>query len=209
MRALVIFCHPRRSSFNGAILDRVTRHLSTAGAETRVRDLYRDGFPPALTEAEWICYEDEATNTDPVRSDVDDLRWCDTLIFIYPTWWYGLPAVLKGWLDRVLVPGVAFQMPATDGGDIAPGLTNIRRLAAFTTCGASRWLTLFVGAPGKRTILRGLRLVCARGCRTYFAAHYLMDSSTPDTRAAHLARIDRRMAKLLRITPASSFKATT
>ncbi|WOI58342.1 NAD(P)H-dependent oxidoreductase [Palleronia sp. LCG004] len=208
MRALVIFCHPRRDSFNGAVLDRVMEHLTDAGAEIRVRDLYRDGFTPQLTEAEWTGYENDVTNTAPVQSDVDDLRWCTALIFVYPTWWYGLPAVLKGWLDRVLLPGVAFHMPSSEGRDIAPGLTHIRHLAVFTTCGASRWLTLFVGAPGKRTILRGVRLLCARRCRTQFAAHYLMDSSTPATRAAHLARIDRRMAKLLRGDRASAHVAT-
>jgi hypothetical protein len=77
----------------------------------RLRDLYAEGFDPVLSAREHEIYEDEAINRDPVASHCDDLAWCDTLIFVYPTWWYGLPAMIKGWLDRVLVPGVAFLMP--------------------------------------------------------------------------------------------------
>ena len=113
------------------------------------------------------------------------------------TWWYGLPAILKGWLDRVLLPDVAFLMPKNDGENIRPGLTHITRMGVFTTCGASRWLTFTVGAPGKRTLLRGLRLLCAKRCKTAFAAHYLMDSSTPQSRAKHLARVERSLTKLI------------
>ncbi len=125
-----------------------------------------------------------------------DLEWCDALIFVYPTWWYGLPAMLKGWLDRVLVPGVAFRLPGPEGGNIAPGLTHIRTLGVFTTGGASRWLTALMGAPGKRTLLRGVRSVCARRCRTAFAMHYGMDASTPESRAAHLKQVARKVASL-------------
>jgi hypothetical protein len=70
--------------------------------------------------------------------------------------------MIKGWLDRVLVPGVAFLMPDGQNDDIRPGLTHITRLGVFTTCGASFWLTRMIGAPGKRTILRGVRLICAK-----------------------------------------------
>ncbi|MGB3553630.1 MAG: NAD(P)H-dependent oxidoreductase [Jannaschia sp.] len=196
MRALVVFCHPKEDSFTGEVLRVIRSRLDAAGAEHRVRDLYRSNFSPVLTARELDTYLDEDANTDPVAQDVSDLRWADTLIFVYPTWWYGLPAMLKGWLDRVMVPGVAFVMPK-DGADIAPGLTNITRMGVFTTCGASRWLTAFVGAPGRRTLTRGVRAICARRCRTVFAAHYLMDSSTQASRSAHL---DRVAAKIDRLT---------
>ncbi len=196
MRALVVYCHPRDGSFNAAIRDLVVDKLTRAGAEVRLTDLYKRGFDPILTASEHAGYLDSPANCAPVQADVDDLRWADTLIFVYPTWWYGLPAVLKGWLDRVLLPDVAFLMPDDHNATIRPGLTHIQHLAVFTTCGASRWLTFLVGAPGKRTILRGLRFICAKSCKTYFAAHYLMDSSTPESRAAHLARVARQLDKL-------------
>ena len=197
MRALVVYCHPHAGSFTAAVRDTVLAKLDQAGADVRVHDLYRDGFQPLLTEGEWQGYLDSPANRAPVAMAADDVQWCDTLIFVYPTWWYGLPAMLKGWLDRVLLPDVAFLMPDGVNKTIRPGLTQITRLGVFTTCGASRWLTFLVGAPGKRTLLRGVRLLCAKGCKTAFAAHYLMDSSTDASRAAHLARVGRAMDKLI------------
>ncbi|TVP72657.1 MAG: flavodoxin family protein [Rhodobacteraceae bacterium] len=201
MRALVIYCHPDPASFTAAVRDVVLEHLRAAGAEIRLRDLYAEGFQPCLTQSEWQGYLDTPANRAPVDTAATDIEWCDTLIFVYPTWWYGLPAMLKGWLDRVLLPDVAFLMPDGVNKTIRPGLTHITRLGAFTTCGASRWLTFFVGAPGKRTLLRGVRLLCARRARTAYAAHYLMDSSTPASRAAHLTRVGRAMAGLIGAEP--------
>ncbi len=197
MRALVIYCHPDPASFTAAIRDVVVDKLRLAGAEIRLHDLYAQGFQPCLTQAEWLAYLDSPDNRAPVAHLAQDLEWCDTLIFVYPTWWYGLPAMLKGWLDRVMLPDLAFLMPDGANRTIRPGLTQITRMGVFTTCGASRWLTFLVGAPGKRTLLRGVRLLCAKSCRTAFAAHYLMDSSTPASRKAHLARVGRAMDKLI------------
>jgi len=175
----------------------VLARLAAAGAEVRLSDLYARGFQPVLTGPEWSGYLDCPANRAPVAREVEDLRWCDTLVFVYPTWWYGLPAMLKGWLDRVLLPEVAFLMPDGANRTIRPGLQQVTRLGVFTTCGASWWLTAFVGAPGRRTLLRGVGLLCAPGRRVAFAAHYLMDSSTPESRARHLARVAARVDRLI------------
>jgi len=201
MRALVVYCHPRPKSFNAAVRDQVLAHLSQHGTETRLIDLYAQGFDPVLTANGLEEYEDEGCNTIGLESEITDLQWCDTLIFVYPTWWYGLPAMLKGWLDRVLVPGVAFKMPDAENKDIRAGLTHIKQLGVFTTCGASWWLTQLVGAPGRRTILRGLKVICGRPCKTLFVAHYSMDSSTPESRAAHLEKVTAKLEKFLGPAP--------
>jgi NAD(P)H dehydrogenase (quinone) len=197
MRALVVFCHPCSESFNAAVRDLVMAKLTAAGAEVRLNDLYAREFQPILTWGEWKGYLDSPKNIDCVSHDVQDVRWCDTLIFVYPTWWYGLPAMLKGWLDRVLLPDVAFLMPDAQHRDARPALQHISRLGVFTTCGASWLVTQVVGAPGKRTLTRGVGFLCKPGRRTAFAAHYLMDSSTPESRARHLARVARQMDKLI------------
>ena len=197
MRALVIYCHPSESSFNAAIRDLVCERLRATGAKIRLHDLYGENFQPVLTRQEWQDYLDPALNTAPVSWDVEALRWCDTLIFVYPTWWYGPPAMLKGWLDRVMLPEVAFLMPDGENKTIRPGLQHITRLGVFTTCGASFWLTSLIGAPGKRTLLRGLGYLCAPKRRSVFAAHYLMDCSTPESRARHLDHVGRKMDRLL------------
>lgn len=196
-RALLVHCHPRPESFTAAVRDVVAERLDAAGAETRVIDLYARRYDPRLSAAEHEAYMDGLAEGSDVARDCRDLQWCDTLVFTYPTWWYGTPAMLKGWIDRTLVPGVAFHMLGPDSRDIRPGLTHIRRLGAFTTCGATRLLTLWVGAPGKRTVLRGVGLVCHPRARKAFAAHYLIDSSTPESRRAHLALVARRTDRLL------------
>ncbi len=201
MRALVIYCHPREGSFTAAVRDVVLDRLAAAGAEVRLQDLYGRGFDPVLRAGEHAGYLDSPANRAPVAQDCADLLWADTLIFVYPTWWYGLPAMLKGWLDRVLLPDVAFLMPDATRRTIRPGLGHITRLGVFTTCGASRWLTFLIGAPGRRTLLRGVGILCAPARRTAFAAHYLMDSSTPESRARHLERVARKMDRLIGPVP--------
>ena len=197
MRALVVYCHPRETSFTAAVRDVVVEKLQGVGAEIRVTDLYARQFDPVLSAPEHEGYLDCPENCAPVQSDVDDIQWCDTLIFVYPTWWYGLPAVLKGWLDRVFLPDVAFLMPDSENATIRRGLDNVTRLGVFTTCGASWWLTQLVGAPGKRTIMRGVGLLCAPRVRRTFAAHYLMDSSTDVSRKKHLARVAAKMDRFV------------
>jgi putative NADPH-quinone reductase len=96
-----------------------------------------------------------------------------------------------------MLPDVAFLMPDPDNVTIRPALQQITRLGVFTTCGASYWLTSLIGAPGKRTLLRGVGYLCAPNRRSVFAAHYLMDSSTPETRDRHLDHVERKMDKLL------------
>lgn len=197
MRALVVYCHPDPDSFTAAVRDVVMARLAAAGAEARLIDLYAEGFDPVLSGPDWRGYADHPANTAAVEGHCAALAWADTLIFVYPTWWYGLPAMLKGWLDRVFLPEVAFLMPKAEGQTIRPGLTNITRLGVFTTCGASWWLTALVGAPGRRTLMRGIGFLLARRLRRVFAAHYLMDSSTAQSRARHLGRVGRKMDRLL------------
>lgn len=180
----------------------VLERLSRANAEIRLHDLYAQGFNPVMSAQEHTKYETHPENRALVQKECNDLIWADTLIFIYPTWWYGLPAMIKGWLDRAMVPEVAFLMPKGENDTIRSGLTHITRLGVFTTCGASRWLTFFVGAPGKRTLMRGLGILLAPRARKVFAAHYLMDSSTRKSRTAHLERVARKVDKLInRIAP--------
>jgi putative NADPH-quinone reductase len=193
MRVLIVHAHPDADSFNAALCRTVLETLGAAGHETRLIDLYAEGFDPALSREGWRAYEDVARNAEGIEAHVAALRWAEGLVFVYPTWWYGLPAMLKGWLDRVWTPGVAFDLPRD--GPIRPALTNLRKLGVVTTCGASWWLTQIVGAPGRNLILRGLRFLMAPGCRTLYLAHYRMDASTPGSRAKFRDRVVRAMRR--------------
>ncbi|MGR3491549.1 MAG: NAD(P)H-dependent oxidoreductase [Shimia sp.] len=204
MRALVIYCHPKGDSFTAAVRDTVLGRLQAAGVPYRLHDLYADGFAACLSAEEWSGYLDSPANCGPVQQQVSDLQWCDTLIFVYPTWWYGLPAILKGWLDRVLLPDVAFIMPKGEGDTIRPGLHHISRMGVFTTCGASRWLTAYIGAPGKRTLMRGVGLLLKPRAKKVFAAHYLMDSAERPALEKHLAKVAAKTDKLIGARPSGA-----
>ncbi|MEM1274791.1 MAG: NAD(P)H-dependent oxidoreductase [Pseudomonadota bacterium] len=205
MRALVIYCHPKETSFTAAVRDTVLGRLDHAGIEARCRDLYAEGFDPILRASDLDCYLDSDKNCLPVKDHVADLQWCDTLIFIYPTWWYGLPAMLKGWLDKVLLPDVAFVMPKAPGETIRPGLRHIERLGVFTTCGASWFLTRIIGAPGRRTLMRGVGLLLKSRARKVFAAHFLMDSAERPALERHLRKVAAQTDRLLGQTHARTW----
>lgn len=195
MNVLVVYCHPDPESFNASIRDTVVDALRQAGHQVRLLDLYADGFDPIMGCEERRAYHTKKINEIPVADHLALIRQADGLLFVYPTWWYGLPAMLKGWLDRVWVPHVTFSMPE-NGQPVRPLMTHIRFLGGITTCGAPWWWTKFVGEPGRRTILRGIRALCAKRCRTLWLAHYKMDSSTPKSRKAFLARVRRTLARV-------------
>ncbi len=195
MKILLVYCHPVPESFNAAIRDTALEALRQAGHQVRLLDLHAEDFQPVMYCDERRGYHDKGANEAPVADHLTLIRETDGLLFVYPTWWYGPPAMLKGWLDRVWVPHATFTMPE-DGQAIRPLMTHIRFLGAVTTCGAPWWWSKFVGEPGRRTILRGIRALCAKRCRTLWLAHYKMDSSTPESRAAFLADLRRKLARM-------------
>jgi NAD(P)H dehydrogenase (quinone) len=179
-------------SFGAALRDTAVAALSDRGHEVRLIDLYAEGFDPVLSA-------DERRNMDRAPTDpalaphIENVKWAQAVLFVYPTWWYGLPAVLKGWLDRVWATGVAFKLPP-DGGRIVSLVSHIRKIGVVTTCGATWWISLLMGQPGRKTILRGVRALCAPTARTLYLAHYDMDRSTADSRAAFLDRVKAKLA---------------
>jgi len=197
MRLLVVYCHPVPESFVAALREAVLAGLAEAGHEVRLVDLYGEGFSPQLSTAERRAYGERGVNEVALADHVDNVRWAEGLVFVYPTWWYGLPAMLKGWMDRVLLPHVAFTMPTETQG-IRGNLRNIRRIEVVTTCGATWSLSKVMGEPGRKTILRGLRSICHPFCRTHYRALYRMDTVSAEKRAAYLARVRRAMARIPR-----------
>lgn len=193
-RALVVYCHPLATSFVASVRDRALVALRAGGAEVRISDLYADGFEPAFTATDHANHRNPGV--DPSLVDyADDLAWCDTLVLVYPTWWSGQPAMLKGWIDRVWTNGVAWSLP--DGEDrLRPELRNVRRIVAVTTHGSPKWINMLEGEGGKRTITRSLRAVCHPLTRTIWLAFYGVDTASAPQRAAFLDRVERRLARL-------------
>ncbi|HKR90160.1 MAG TPA: NAD(P)H-dependent oxidoreductase [Phenylobacterium sp.] len=194
MKVLVVFSHPVAESFARALLDRCVADLNDAGHEVTVKDLYAESFRPILSAEERRDYEDVAHNRKAIAAEVAALEAAQGLLLIYPTWWYGMPAMLKGWFDRVWIPGVAFGLDPQRGISIHT-LRQIDRLMVVTTYGAPRWfIRLWMGDPGRKVVLRGLKPLLARGCRASWSALYAMDTATSDQRGRFLEDVSRKLA---------------
>jgi putative NADPH-quinone reductase len=191
MQVLIVFCHPDPASFQAAILAELVDRLETPGRAVRVIDLYGEGFDPVLDRESWQAHRRNQGVEAGVSAHVAALRECEALIFVYPTWWYGLPAMLKGWLDRVWQPDVAFSM---QGGRFRTHhLTKLRRFAVMTTHGSPGWfIEWIVGNPARRQLMRGCALQFARGVRTCWQAIYDVDGrSQADLAQARHKGVDR------------------
>lgn len=164
---LIIHCHPVNDSYSNALLNAVTSGLRKSGQNIRIRRLYsypskeesysiedNGNFSPALTREERQEYmagdnitlreteegmENLPVSSSEIKKAVRDLRWANAIVFVYPTWWFNFPAALKGYFDRVMLPGVAFKLPSTTSDSskttrtgLLPGLVNISKIGVVT-----------------------------------------------------------------------------
>jgi len=197
LRALVVFCHPSRTSFAAALCDAACRALRETGHEVRLRDLYAEAFNPVLNLGEWEDYLTRPeVNAARQYSHVKDLQWADALVVVYPTWYYGPPAMLKGWLERVWLPRVTFEVASTRLRRPRPLLRNIRRFVGITTSGSPWWWLRLVRDPGRSLWTRALRPVFAPGCRVVWRQLHDMNHTTPAERSQFLAKVEITMRRL-------------
>jgi NAD(P)H dehydrogenase (quinone) len=188
-RVLVIFAHPCEESFSSALHRRVVETLSAKGWQVDDCDLNTEGFNPVLTAAERRGYHDLATNRSPVQGYVDRLMAAEAVVFVYPVWNFGMPAILKGFFDRVFLPGVSFRL---ENGLVAPNLGHIRKLAIVTTYGATRWRAFLAGDPPRRFMTRTMRYL-ARPERFRYLALNDMNRVTQAERERFLSQVTREM----------------
>jgi putative NADPH-quinone reductase len=195
VRALLVHAHPVAESFGAAVRDAAARGLTAGGHDVDVLDLHVDGFEPRLTRREWENHRVAgAARADDVRDHGARLRAAGALVLVYPTWWGGPPAMLKGWFDRVWVEGVAYTLPP-GAARVRPLLHNLRRLVVVTTHGSPKRINLVEGEPGKHLVGRQLRALCHPLARTRWLALYGMDTAGEAERRAFLARVERRLAR--------------
>jgi NAD(P)H dehydrogenase (quinone) len=186
---MVLFAHPCPESFSAALHGTVVERLTTAGWEIDDCDLNAEGFNPVLTEAERRGYHEEPANIEPVARYVDRVRAADALVMVFPVWNFGYPAILKGFLDRVFLPGVSFKL---EDGKVKPNLTKIRKLAAVTTYGGTRMRALLVGDPPRKCVTRAVWHVC-RPDKMKYLALYDMNRADDAKRAAFLQKVGQEM----------------
>ncbi len=190
LRYLVVFAHPDAESFSAALCRNAVDGLREAGHHVDLIDLYAEDFDPRMTTAERQAYESATPILSAQVAHYADLvRRAQGMVFVYPTWWWGLPAILKGWLERVLVPGVSFVLDPTTN-KVKPGLGHLRHVVGISTYGSSHTSMRVFNDAGRRSVLRCVRVLAPPvRCRSTWLGLYSLDRSTPDERDAFLRHV--------------------
>ena len=195
MRVHVIHAHPVETSFNRALYKSAIDGLESAGHSVDALNLYDDDFSPVLTREERLNYHDVPGNITPaIKPYVERLQAADALVVVHPVWNYGYPAILKGYFDRVFVPGVSFVMEGGgDRGKLVPCLTNIKKVAFVTTYGGNRFRTWLMGDPPRRIATRwGWATFRSR---PQYLALYDMNNVTPHGLEGFLGTVKTTLSK--------------
>lgn len=193
MKVLVLHAHPVETSFNAALHRLIVERLRAGGHDVDDCDLYAEDFDPRLTRAERLGYHDARREDEPAAPHVARLLAAEALVLCYPVWNYGYPAILKGYFDRVFLPGISFKLV---NGKVQPSLHNIRKVVAVTSYGGSRWRAMLMGDPPRKIVNRMLRATVRPGASVSYLAHYAMNLSTDASRAAFSQRVARAMEAL-------------
>ena len=195
MNALVVYCHPVEGSFCSAMRDAAIAGLQSAGHTVNVIDLAAEHFNPVMSTSEWNTYR-QGNGDVPVglERDVALVKSAEIIVFVYPTWWGGLPAQLKGWLERVMLPGTAFVF--NENNKVRPGLKNIRRIHIASTFG-SPWLYVrIVNDNGRRILARAFRMNTSWRTKVSASSLYAMDTATDASRENFLLSLEKKMGTL-------------
>ena len=193
MRVLYVYCHPLPESFHAALRGGALAGLAAAGHAVDLLDLYAEGFDPVLTADARRHYHDTSRNRDGLEGYVARLQAAEVLVLQFPTWCFGPPALLKGFFDRLLMPGVAFDL--ADPAHVRPLLTGVRRIVGIVTYGRPRHLVWTMADPPRKLVTRYIRWLTG-GARADYHALYHMNVATDARRARFIAQVESAMARL-------------
>jgi NAD(P)H dehydrogenase (quinone) len=193
MKCLVVSAHPLSNSLCRQLTDHVIDKLTEMGHKVTLEDLYIENFDPALTVAERKSYYSETYDSSHIVKEVKRLKEADAMVLVFPTWWFGFPAILKGWFDRVWGPGIAYDH-ASDFGPITPRLSNLKKVLAITTLGAPWWVDrLIMWQPVKRVIRIALLGACANNSSLQYLSLYKSEKLSDETISRFTQKIDKAL----------------
>lgn len=192
-RCLIVTAHPLAQSLCHHLAAHAEAQARATGWAVTRRDLAQ-GFDPCLTEVERASYYSGYKGR--AAEEMAELATAEVLILVFPTWWFGFPAVLKGWFDRVWAPGVAFDHSA-DFGPMLPRLTGLRHVLAVTTMGAPGWIDRWImWRPLRRVLIWGIVKPCAPKARVQWLAMYRSEGAGAVRVAGFKNRITAGIARL-------------
>lgn len=138
-------------------------------------------------------YHDTGANRAHASKEIERLLKCHRLVLVFPIWWYGMPAMLKGYIDRIWLPDVVFELA---GGRTKPMLNNVERFAVATTDGSPWWLNKLIFDPNHSTLMRGIRQLFPRVPRALWLAQYGMDAADAAPREKFRCKVERKLRAL-------------
>lgn len=191
VRIFYLYCHPLTDSFHAAVRAAALSSLTTKAHVVDLADLYHDDFQPALTARQREIYFESPQNEAGIGDYADRLRSAEALVVQFPTWCFGPPAMLKGFFDRVLIPGVAFD-PQTS----KPSLDNLKKIVGVVTYGQSWTAAMWMGEAPRKTVTRFLPWFTGGKAKAAYHALYRIDDSTDAERKAFIERVGQAMAAL-------------
>jgi len=194
MRILYIYCHPLPESFHAAIRAKALDALTRAGHQVDLLDLYAENFNPVLSEDARRHYHDTSRNQTGLESYVERLKSAEAVILQFPTWCFGLPAMLKGFFDRMIMPGVAFDL--SDPARVKPMLLNIKRIVGIVTYGRPRYMALWMCDPPRNIVKRYVRWFTGRKARVDYHALYHLNVASDAQRTAFMDRVYQALCAL-------------
>ncbi len=194
MHMLIVLAHPDAGSFNHAIAQAAAAALAALGHHVVAHDLYAEGFDPLITAAE---IPKGAVLTPEVARHCAELAAADGIVIVHPNWWGQPPAILKGWIDRVIRPGVAYEFREGDGGEGVPvGLLRARAALVLNTANTPRQRELAAfGDPLEALWKRCIFDLCGV-TRVERRTFEVVVTSTPAQRAAWLDAVGSDVARL-------------
>lgn len=195
MKCLVVIAHPLQESLCHSLAAKAIESLAAAGHEVVIEDLYRNEFAAALSVAERASYYGQHYEAAAVQAGIDRLLSAEGLVLCFPTWWFGFPAILKGWFDRTWAPGVAYDH-ANDLGPINPRLHGLRQVLAITSLGSPWWADrLVMRQPVKRVLKTAILGTCAPACDFEMLSLYRSERLDGAQVERFAARVERVLAK--------------
>ncbi len=193
MKYLVVTTHPLSNSLCKLLTEHVVTKLTAMKHEVVVEDLYAEKFEPVLTAVERESYYSGSYDSSNTSEQVERLQEAEALVLLFPTWWFSFPAMLKGWFDRVWVPGIAYDH-ASDLGPIKPRLDNLRKVLVVTTLGAPWWVDrLIMWQPVKRVVKVALLGACAKKSTLKYLSLYNSEKLNEQSIARFKCKIDKAL----------------
>ncbi|MHB1109959.1 MAG: NAD(P)H-dependent oxidoreductase [Devosia sp.] len=198
MRVLVVHAHPVETSFNRALYNAALEALRGSGHEVDALSLYDEGFEAVMSREERLNYHDIPGNLAPaVKPYVHRVQAADAIVFVHPVWNYGYPAILKGFFDRIFLPGVSFILVGGNGVDTGKLVPNLKKMkvAYITTYGGDRWRTWLMGDPPRRLARRWAWVTFGTRLPPKYLALYDMNNVSEEDRKAFIEKVRRELGK--------------